>query len=124
MSGISNSQQMSTTVVFNSQFILCSNLSTFFGFLCTIKQSMIYDRGPMPAGMQMVPTVLPDGRIGYVLQQLGFDETKPLPKGAEKKSFTKSKEEVSSLPKERIILEKMELVPSIMLDSSLMNCCS
>ncbi|KAK2397628.1 calcineurin B protein [Trifolium repens] len=81
MSGISNSQQMSTTVVFNSQFILCSNLSTFFGFLCTIKQPMIYGRGPMPAGMQMVPTVLPDGRIGYVLQQLGFDETKPLPKG-------------------------------------------
>jgi hypothetical protein len=67
MSGISNSQQMSTTVVFNSQFILCSNLSTFFGFLCTIKQPMIYGRGPMPAGMQMVPTVLPDGRIGYVL---------------------------------------------------------
>ncbi|KAK2363295.1 protein arginine N-methyltransferase PRMT10 [Trifolium repens] len=67
MSGISNSQQMSTTVVFNSQFILCSNLSTFFGFLCTIKQPMIYGRGPMPAGMHMVPTVLPDGRIGYVL---------------------------------------------------------
>jgi hypothetical protein len=43
----------------------------------------------------------------FCSQQLGFDETKPLPKGAEKKSFTKSKEEVSSLPKERIILEKV-----------------
>ncbi|WJX72824.1 class I-like SAM-binding methyltransferase super [Trifolium repens] len=70
MSGISNSQQMSTTVVFNSQFILCSNLSTFFGFLCTIKQPMIYGRGTMPAGMQMVPTVFPDGRIGYVLKKV------------------------------------------------------
>ncbi|KAK8946288.1 Topless-related protein 1 [Platanthera guangdongensis] len=28
---------------------------------------MIYGRGPMPAGMRMVPMVLPDGRLGYVL---------------------------------------------------------
>uniref|UniRef100_A0A162B5N5 RRM domain-containing protein n=1 Tax=Daucus carota subsp. sativus TaxID=79200 RepID=A0A162B5N5_DAUCS len=35
------------------------------------QQPMIYGRGPMPAGMQMVPMVLPDGRIGYVLQQPG-----------------------------------------------------
>ncbi|KAL8166986.1 hypothetical protein V2J09_008485 [Rumex salicifolius] len=32
-------------------------------------QPVIYGRGPMPSGMQMVPMVLPDGRIGYVLQQ-------------------------------------------------------
>ncbi|MCD7458257.1 hypothetical protein HAX54_037697 [Datura stramonium] len=32
---------------------------------------MIYGRGPMPSGMQMVPMVLPDGQIGYVLQQPG-----------------------------------------------------
>jgi len=37
------------------------------GFLCMCEQPMIYGRGPMPAGMQMVPMVLPDGRIGYVL---------------------------------------------------------
>lgn len=35
------------------------------------QQPMIYGRGPMPTGMQMVPMVLPDGRIGYVLQQPG-----------------------------------------------------
>ncbi|XP_009759901.1 heterogeneous nuclear ribonucleoprotein Q isoform X1 [Nicotiana tabacum] len=35
------------------------------------QQPMIYGRGPMPAGMQMVPMVLPDGQIGYVLQQPG-----------------------------------------------------
>ncbi|GAB4844596.1 Heteroproteinous nuclear ribonucleoprotein Q [Ancistrocladus abbreviatus] len=36
-----------------------------------LKQPVIYGRGPMPSGMQMVPMVLPDGRIGYVLQQPG-----------------------------------------------------
>jgi len=30
-------------------------------------QPMIYGRGPAPAGMRMVPMVLPDGRLGYVL---------------------------------------------------------
>ncbi|KAG1359136.1 heterogeneous nuclear ribonucleoprotein Q [Cocos nucifera] len=30
-------------------------------------QPVIYGRGPMPAGMRMVPMVLPDGRLGYVL---------------------------------------------------------
>ncbi|XP_049345576.1 heterogeneous nuclear ribonucleoprotein Q [Solanum verrucosum] len=35
------------------------------------QQPMIYGRGPMPTGMQMVPMVLPDGQIGYVLQQPG-----------------------------------------------------
>ncbi|XXG68074.1 hypothetical protein AAC387_Pa06g1251 [Persea americana] len=34
-------------------------------------QPMIYGRGPMPSGMQMVPMYLPDGRLGYVLQQPG-----------------------------------------------------
>ncbi|KAG0496851.1 hypothetical protein HPP92_001542 [Vanilla planifolia] len=36
-----------------------------------VGQPMIYGRGPMPAGMRMVPMVLPDGRLGYVLQQPG-----------------------------------------------------
>ncbi|KAI5074337.1 hypothetical protein GOP47_0010298 [Adiantum capillus-veneris] len=34
-------------------------------------QPVIYGRGPTPAGMAMVPMMLPDGRIGYVLQQSG-----------------------------------------------------
>lgn len=34
-------------------------------------QPVIYGRGPMPSGMRMVPMVLPDGRLGYVLQQPG-----------------------------------------------------
>jgi hypothetical protein len=32
-----------------------------------VMQTMIYGRGPTPAGMAMVPMILPDGRIGYVL---------------------------------------------------------
>lgn len=42
------------------------------------QQPMIYGRGPMPAGMQMVPMVLPDGRIGYVLQQPGVQMPQPV----------------------------------------------
>ncbi|XP_047337784.1 heterogeneous nuclear ribonucleoprotein Q-like [Impatiens glandulifera] len=34
-----------------------------------LHQPVIYGRGPMPAGMHMIPMVLPDGQIGYVLQQ-------------------------------------------------------
>ncbi|KAF8395396.1 hypothetical protein HHK36_019342 [Tetracentron sinense] len=34
-------------------------------------QPLIYGRGPTPAGMAMMPMLLPDGRIGYVLQQPG-----------------------------------------------------
>ncbi|XP_038972949.1 heterogeneous nuclear ribonucleoprotein Q-like [Phoenix dactylifera] len=34
-------------------------------------QPVIYGRGPMPSGMRMVPMVLPDGRLGYVMQQPG-----------------------------------------------------
>ncbi|KAG2670729.1 hypothetical protein I3760_14G101700 [Carya illinoinensis] len=32
---------------------------------------LIYGRGPTPAGLAMMPMLLPDGRIGYVLQQPG-----------------------------------------------------
>ncbi|KAL0414885.1 UNVERIFIED_CONTAM: Heterogeneous nuclear ribonucleoprotein Q [Sesamum radiatum] len=42
------------------------------------QQPVIYGRGPMPAGMQMVPMVLPDGRIGYVLQQPGVQMPPPV----------------------------------------------
>ncbi|KAJ8754791.1 hypothetical protein K2173_012180 [Erythroxylum novogranatense] len=35
-------------------------------------QPMIYRSGPTPAGMAMMPMLLPDGRIGYVLQQPGM----------------------------------------------------
>ncbi|XP_008777549.1 heterogeneous nuclear ribonucleoprotein Q-like isoform X1 [Phoenix dactylifera] len=40
-------------------------------------QPVIYGRGPMPAGMRMVPMVLPDGRLGYVLQQPGPQAAPP-----------------------------------------------
>ncbi|OVA14772.1 RNA recognition motif domain [Macleaya cordata] len=43
------------------------------------QQPVIYGRGPMPAGMRMVPMVLPDGRIGYVLQQPGAQAPSPPP---------------------------------------------
>ncbi|KAK4793948.1 hypothetical protein SAY86_011942 [Trapa natans] len=42
-----------------------------YGISSSFQQPMIYGRGPMPSGMHMVPMVLPDGRIGYVLQQPG-----------------------------------------------------
>ncbi|CAL0302193.1 unnamed protein product [Lupinus luteus] len=42
-----------------------------YGVSAGYHQPMIYGRGPMPVGMQMVPMVLPDGQIGYVLQQPG-----------------------------------------------------
>lgn len=35
------------------------------------EQPVIYGRGAMPTGMAMVPMVLPDGRIGFVMQQPG-----------------------------------------------------
>ncbi|PON75495.1 Splicing factor-like protein [Parasponia andersonii] len=52
------------------------------GYVATpgFQQPMIYGRGPMPAGMQMVPMVLPDGRIGYVLQQPGLQIPQPRPR--------------------------------------------
>ncbi|KAI4330693.1 hypothetical protein MLD38_028953 [Melastoma candidum] len=42
-----------------------------YGAPAPLAPPMIYGRGPMPSGMHMVPMVLPDGRIGYVLQQPG-----------------------------------------------------
>ncbi|PKI53821.1 hypothetical protein CRG98_025827 [Punica granatum] len=42
-------------------------------------QPMIYGRGPSPAGMAMMPMLLPDGRIGYVLQQPGGPPHTPPP---------------------------------------------
>ncbi|CAL9177830.1 unnamed protein product [Musa hybrid cultivar] len=42
-------------------------------------QPMIYGRGPMPPGMRMVPMMLPDGRLGYVLQQPGAQPSPPPP---------------------------------------------
>ncbi|KAF9602284.1 hypothetical protein IFM89_026401 [Coptis chinensis] len=44
-------------------------LGSGYGAPTGYQQPMIYGRGPMPSGMQMVPMVLPDGQIGYVLQQ-------------------------------------------------------
>ncbi|KAA8549875.1 hypothetical protein F0562_001559 [Nyssa sinensis] len=40
-------------------------------------QPLIYGRGPTPAGMAMMPMLLPDGRIGYVLQQPGAQPYSP-----------------------------------------------
>jgi heterogeneous nuclear ribonucleoprotein R len=42
------------------------------GIAGSFSQPMIYGRGAMPTGMQMVPMLLPDGRVGYVLQQPGM----------------------------------------------------
>ncbi|MFQ6669604.1 hypothetical protein Gotur_034780 [Gossypium turneri] len=42
-------------------------------------QPLIYGQGPTPAGMAMMPMLLPDGRIGYVLQQPGVQPHTPPP---------------------------------------------
>lgn len=47
------------------------NVGPRYGVNPSFQQPMIYGRGPVPGGMQMVPMVLPDGQIGYVLQQPG-----------------------------------------------------
>ncbi|XP_011039121.1 PREDICTED: heterogeneous nuclear ribonucleoprotein R [Populus euphratica] len=56
------------------------SLGTGFGVASSFQQPVIYGRGPMPAGMHMVPMVLPDGRIGYVLQQPGVQMPQPRPR--------------------------------------------
>lgn len=56
------------------------SLGTGFGVPASFQQPVIYGRGPMPAGMHMVPMVLPDGRIGYVLQQPGVQISQPRPR--------------------------------------------
>ncbi|KAJ6945972.1 hypothetical protein NC651_000905 [Populus alba x Populus x berolinensis] len=56
------------------------SLGTGFGVASSFQQLVIYGKGPMPAGMHMVPIVLPDGRIGYVLQQPGVQMPQPRPR--------------------------------------------
>ncbi|XP_050237407.1 heterogeneous nuclear ribonucleoprotein Q [Mercurialis annua] len=53
-----------------------------FSVATPFQQPVIYGRGPMPTGMHMVPMVLPDGRIGYVLQQPGVQlpQAQPRPR--------------------------------------------
>lgn len=53
---------LSTTINHN-MFLLLTAKKNWKMFL----QPMIYGRGPMPPGMRMVPMMLPDGRLGYVL---------------------------------------------------------
>uniref|UniRef100_A0A5B6ZER4 RRM domain-containing protein n=1 Tax=Davidia involucrata TaxID=16924 RepID=A0A5B6ZER4_DAVIN len=55
-------------------------LGAGYGVAAGFQQPVIYGRGPMPAGMHMVPMVLPDGRIGYVLQQPGVQMPTPRPR--------------------------------------------
>ncbi|KAK7829045.1 heterogeneous nuclear ribonucleoprotein q [Quercus suber] len=55
------------------------SLGAGYGVATSFQQPVIYGRGPMPAGMHMVPMVLPDGRIGYVLQQPGVQVPSPSP---------------------------------------------
>ncbi|PQP92442.1 heterogeneous nuclear ribonucleoprotein R [Prunus yedoensis var. nudiflora] len=54
-------------------------LSAGYGGGAGFAQPLIYGRGPTPAGMAMMPMLLPDGRIGYVLQQPGMQPHTPPP---------------------------------------------
>ncbi|KAL2345239.1 hypothetical protein Fmac_006524 [Flemingia macrophylla] len=40
---------------------------------------LMYGPGATPAGLGMTPMLLPDGRIGYVMQQPGFQHPAPMP---------------------------------------------
>lgn len=42
-----------------------------------VGQPMVYGRGATPGGLAMMPMLLPDGRIGYVLQQPGIMHSPP-----------------------------------------------
>ncbi|KAL3327535.1 hypothetical protein AABB24_035289 [Solanum stoloniferum] len=42
-----------------------------------VAQPMVYGRGATPGGLAMMPMLLPDGRIGYVLQQPGVVHSPP-----------------------------------------------
>lgn len=44
-------------------------------------QPMMYGRGQAPVGMAMVPMILPDGRLAYVMQQPGIPVNSPPPRG-------------------------------------------
>ncbi|XP_059634439.1 heterogeneous nuclear ribonucleoprotein Q isoform X2 [Cornus florida] len=59
-----------------------------YGVTAGFQQPVIYGRGPMPTGMQMVPMVLPDGRIGYVLQQPGVQMPTPRPRRNDRSNGT------------------------------------
>ncbi|KAF9601362.1 hypothetical protein IFM89_019094 [Coptis chinensis] len=61
-------------------------LGSGYGAPTGYQQPMIYGRGPMPSGMQMVPMVLPDGQIGYVLQQPEAQAPPPLPRRHERRN--------------------------------------
>ncbi|CAN8237687.1 unnamed protein product [Cochlearia groenlandica] len=54
-------------------------MNSGLGIAGSFSQPMIYGGGAMPAGMQMVPMLLPDGRVGYVLQQPGMQMAVPPP---------------------------------------------
>ncbi|KAK8474523.1 hypothetical protein V6N11_068335 [Hibiscus sabdariffa] len=58
--------------------------SAGFGAATSFPQPVIYGRGPMPTNMAMVPMVLPDGRIGYVLQQPGVQMPASHPRRADR----------------------------------------
>ncbi|XP_022752551.1 heterogeneous nuclear ribonucleoprotein Q-like [Durio zibethinus] len=51
-------------------------LGTGYG-VAGLAQPLIYGRGSTPTGMSMMPMLLPDGRIGYVLQQPGAEPQSP-----------------------------------------------
>ncbi|KAK3140181.1 hypothetical protein QOZ80_5AG0397190 [Eleusine coracana subsp. coracana] len=55
-------------------------------------QPMIYGRGPAPTGMRMVPMVLPDGRLGYVLQQPGGMPPPPPPRRGDRRDSSRGGE--------------------------------
>ncbi|KAK3435304.1 heterogeneous nuclear ribonucleoprotein Q [Eucalyptus grandis] len=64
------------------------SLNTGYGVSASLQQPVIYGRGPMPSGMHMVPMVLPDGRIGYVLQQPGVQMPPPRPRRVDRNNGT------------------------------------
>ncbi|KAJ8900593.1 hypothetical protein K2173_025370 [Erythroxylum novogranatense] len=73
-----------SNVPFPSYGGFCRNpygsLGSGYGVPTSFQQPVIYGRGPMTGAMAMVPMVLPDGQIGYVLQQPGVQMPEPRPR--------------------------------------------
>ncbi|EFJ22830.1 hypothetical protein SELMODRAFT_169951 [Selaginella moellendorffii] len=69
------SQLQPRTAAYSYPVDIYNNIGTGGGYgQNRYNQPLIYGRGPPPAGMTMVPIQLPDGRLGYVLQQPGIQQ--------------------------------------------------
>ncbi|CAK7348642.1 unnamed protein product [Dovyalis caffra] len=83
------------------------SMGSGFGAAAGFQQPVIYGRGPMPAGMHMVPMVLPDGRIGYVLQQPGVQMPQPRARRVDRGNGPSGPGRAESIIKDALVNQEM-----------------